>query len=328
MHITLAGNTSLSYSCLEKLCRSGMNPDAVIVPRKNAGEYSHMTDFSSLAGEFGFQLIRLSQSANNYKEIQTDLLIKLEWPASLILPVNASLATIGSNLGGQYDQGKLVDIAADILTGNCRSEIQLVVENKMPGENSRNIASPGNLFPAVLDYSELEINLFDDIRSVKAKAAGKISKMLHNLLSKLNVDKNPPDPIDREFIQKVAEVNKDIDWCEPAGKIYNLIRSLTHPGPGAYTFYEGEKLGIWRGHFFEKTNAKKESANAGTVTEIIAELGVLVTVADGLFLITRVQSAGSPELPAWVWAHDSRVHPGDRLEKAAGNVEIVPDRSE
>ena len=33
-----------------------------------------------------------------------------------------------------------------------------------------------------------------------------------------------------------------INWCEPAGKIYNLVRALAIPYPGAYFYYRKKKL--------------------------------------------------------------------------------------
>jgi methionyl-tRNA formyltransferase len=36
-----------------------------------------------------------------------------------------------------------------------------------------------------------------------------------------------------------------IDWSKPARDVYNLVRALTHPFPGAFTFINGKKLFIW-----------------------------------------------------------------------------------
>jgi methionyl-tRNA formyltransferase len=36
-----------------------------------------------------------------------------------------------------------------------------------------------------------------------------------------------------------------IDWSKGAGEIYNLVRAVTHPFPGAFSFLNGRKLFIW-----------------------------------------------------------------------------------
>ena len=37
-----------------------------------------------------------------------------------------------------------------------------------------------------------------------------------------------------------------IDWRWPARRIFNLVRAVTHPYPGAFCFAAGEKLFIWQ----------------------------------------------------------------------------------
>jgi methionyl-tRNA formyltransferase len=39
-----------------------------------------------------------------------------------------------------------------------------------------------------------------------------------------------------------------IDWNKSAREIYNFIRAQSEPYPGAFTFYNGRKLIIWRAH--------------------------------------------------------------------------------
>lgn len=38
-----------------------------------------------------------------------------------------------------------------------------------------------------------------------------------------------------------------IDWTRPAAEIYNLVRAVTRPYPGAFSFLLGEKLVVWWG---------------------------------------------------------------------------------
>ncbi|MBN1461182.1 MAG: methionyl-tRNA formyltransferase [Armatimonadetes bacterium] len=36
-----------------------------------------------------------------------------------------------------------------------------------------------------------------------------------------------------------------VDWTRPAGDVYNFIRALTRPYPGAFTYLDGQKVMIW-----------------------------------------------------------------------------------
>src|ERR1700731_1144986 len=42
----------------------------------------------------------------------------------------------------------------------------------------------------------------------------------------------------------------NINWHEPARNVYNFIRAQSDPYPGAFTYFEGEKLTIWRATLF------------------------------------------------------------------------------
>ena len=323
MKITFAGNTTISYYCLEKLCRSGFKVDAIILPGKGYNKSTDIVSFTTLAGEFDLKQILVSSAKDFKKDIHTDLLIMLEWPERLNIPVESSLAVIGSNLEGQYSNGQLMDVAADIFTGKNKSEIQLTLLNGSDNDSFNRQSGSSKAFPQVISFSEFEINIFDDVRSVKAKAAGRIYRLLHDFLMELKQSGKVPDSIRRGFNRNRVKIEKSIDWHQSNDEIYNLIRSLTHPGPGAYTWYDGDKINIWRGHYFEQTEKGYENIEPGTVVDVVEELGLLVKAADGLFIITRLQPAGSPESPAWVWANNSHVKAYDKFECLDKELEVV-----
>lgn len=47
------------------------------------------------------------------------------------------------------------------------------------------------------------------------------------------------------FLKRTSEDGK-IDWDQSIDKIYNLIRAVSHPYPGAFTYFKGEKIFIWK----------------------------------------------------------------------------------
>ena len=80
---------------------------------------------------------------------------------------------------------------------------------------------------------------------------------------------------------------------QPPKEIYNLVRALTHPYPGAFTLLNGRQLFIWWGR------AMAEPVAAGRVPgQIMGRLlgeGLLVATGDGHFLIEHAQWEGEPE---------------------------------
>jgi hypothetical protein len=312
--ITFAGNTSLTSYCLEKLCRNGLKVSRLLIPAKGEVRVADSTEFINLAGEFDIELITIPQKSP--AQIQTDLLINFEWPAKLQLPVYARLGAIGSNLAGQHDQGRLLDVAADMYSGKNKVEVQLLLDNS-PGENGNAngmIYEPP--FFKVLNYCEFELNHLDDLRSAKIKAAICLKRMLANMLLPAVNESALRKSVKREISFSKIDVGRQVDWQNGAIYLHNLVRAYTRPNPGAYSWYDGYKLYIWRGHYFELKDRESDNREPGTIIDIAEELGILVKTGHGTFLVTRIQQAGSPELPAWVWANKIHLVPGDKFEIA------------
>ena len=83
-----------------------------------------------------------------------------------------------------------------------------------------------------------------------------------------------------------------IDWRWPARRIFNLVRAVTHPYPGASCTLGGRKLFIWQ------AKVAVESGSLGQAGEIIAEhAGGAIEVAAGAgsVLVLRAQFEGGTE---------------------------------
>ncbi|NPU85003.1 MAG: formyltransferase [Syntrophaceae bacterium] len=94
-----------------------------------------------------------------------------------------------------------------------------------------------------------------------------------------------------------------IDWHRPALCIYNLIRAVTDPWPGAFTFLPaGEKLIVWWGlpvdsgigrsssPIFTPTYAAATTAGPGSIR--LDGNRVFVTTGDGLLELLEVETGG------------------------------------
>jgi hypothetical protein len=296
--IAIAGNTSLAYYCAEKLCRNGVPIDLVFLPHKESTDPYDAVDFSPLAGEFKFRQVWLPQTKDIIEMPAIDLLIKLEWPEKIIVPVVPRIAVLDTNLVGQYNQNHFFDIAAELFSGKSELEVQLICPPNGTGLKS------------VIANSRIAINMFDDVRSLKSKAAAILTEMVHKFSKDINgLMKISSDGL-RPHIFKTS-IQRNINWHDDVISVHNLIRALTHPGPGAITELDGYRFYIWHGHLYDASDNIYINAQPGTVLEVIEELGVVVLTARGSFLVTRIQPAGAPELPAWVWASEFHVKAGD-----------------
>lgn len=88
-----------------------------------------------------------------------------------------------------------------------------------------------------------------------------------------------------------------ISWEKPALAIYNLIRAVTHPYPGAFTFYRGRRLYLWAATFSHRLTMDG-SPRPGTIAAVEEGKGIIVSTGEGGLLVTRVQFEGEKELQA------------------------------
>lgn len=92
-------------------------------------------------------------------------------------------------------------------------------------------------------------------------------------------------------------VNGMIDWNSPTREISNLIRSLSHPYPGAFTFRRGERLVIRKAQPLDNPPIYRGRI-PGRVVAVSANEGFAdVLTGDGIIRIHSVEHAGN-EIPA------------------------------
>jgi methionyl-tRNA formyltransferase len=80
-----------------------------------------------------------------------------------------------------------------------------------------------------------------------------------------------------------------IDWTRNAEEIYNLVRAVTHPYPGAFTFLDGKKLFIW------KALPVAENAGNKAGTRVSAN-PLTIAAGSGCLQILSAQVEGEDEL--------------------------------
>lgn len=79
-----------------------------------------------------------------------------------------------------------------------------------------------------------------------------------------------------------------IDWNAPTEQIYNLIRAVSAPYPGAYTFLNGKRIRIWSAKRLVD-QPRYVGRIPGRVVDIHPGAGSVVLTKDGMLLLTQVQ---------------------------------------
>lgn len=101
---------------------------------------------------------------------------------------------------------------------------------------------------AVIDQRDFPITEFDTCASVYDKVAATNRDMLLPFLDRLSREYVPgiPQELDNQpLLPRRRPHDGLIDWSHSAKEVYDFVRGLTKPYPGAFTTHDGEKLTVW-----------------------------------------------------------------------------------
>jgi len=83
-----------------------------------------------------------------------------------------------------------------------------------------------------------------------------------------------------------------IDWSRSSWRIYNLVRAVTRPFPGAFTYLKGKRIFIWAAR---ATDQRVADAPPGSVLGI-GDSGTLeVATGNGVLEVLQIQPEGGEE---------------------------------
>jgi len=99
-----------------------------------------------------------------------------------------------------------------------------------------------------------------------------------------------------------------VDWSRPAPELFDWVRAQTDPYPGAFTFYEGERVRIWSANPVDRS---VDDVKPGAVVSVEDGRGVDVATGDGLLRLERLQCEGRPRAWADDFARRFDLTPGD-----------------
>jgi methionyl-tRNA formyltransferase len=120
----------------------------------------------------------------------------------------------------------------------------------------------------------------------------------------------PQDPRRATTMPRRRPEDGRIEWTWPAARIFNMIRALAEPYPGAFVGDGPARVHLWAASILEDSPG---DAAPGTVVEIVPSRGIAMATGQGMLLITRVQGAGGVTEPADRWAARQALRPGTRL---------------
>ena len=154
----------------------------------------------------------------------------------------------------------------------------------------------------IVDQEKVAIAFTDTAFDVFQKVTGAAVKVIARAWPKLRdgtAVRKPMNLAAGSYYGGRKPADGQINWQQSSEQIYNLIRGVTHPYPGAFTYADGVKVTIWQARPTEGNGAPGciESVNP-----------LQIGTGDGLLEINRLQIEGGPETAADFFALNQKLN--------------------
>ncbi len=233
----------VGYECLDALIQNDENIIAVITHRDNPDEEIWFRSVAGLAKKYGIP-VYMPETVNTPSWIEQ---IRA-WEPDLIFSfyyrnmISEDILKV-PGLGAFNMHGSLlpkyrgrVPINWAVLNGEKETGVTLHYMVKK--------ADAGD----IVDQERVPIGYEDTAQDVFNKCVKAARLVLERRLAEITngtAPRRPQDESQATYFGGRKPEDGRIDWTMDAEKIYNLIRAVTQPYPGAFTEAEGKKLFIW-----------------------------------------------------------------------------------
>lgn len=146
---------------------------------------------------------------------------------------------------------------------------------------------------AVVDQEGVEIGPRDTaeqaFRKVLPCARVVLARQIDALLAG-TVRETPQDEAQANYFGGRKPEDGRIVWTQTSGQIFNLIRAVTDPYPGAFADFGGARLMVW----WAEPDSPAARGRRGAPGEVLALKPLVVATADGALELTKTEWRGAP----------------------------------
>ena len=157
-------------------------------------------------------------------------------------------------------------------------------------------AAPAVDAGAIVGQEEVDIGPDETIADVMAKVTDAYLSLVERYLPSLvdgSAPRHPQDESRATYTCRRSSADNRIDWSAPTDRVWDLIRTVTAPYPGAFSYLDGARLTVWAAERVEPTPSYVGRI-PGRVVEVRPGRGSVVLTGDGALLVSSVQLG--PEL--------------------------------
>lgn len=324
MRIVFFGSSNFAVSILEAIISSGDELACVVTqPDKKAGRHLKiaLTPVKSYCQAHNIAVfqpddLKAPEVFTCLKNLNADLFVVVSYgkiiPKKIIgLPKFFSV-NIHASLLPKYRGAAPINRA--ILNGEKETGISIIKMDEFMDKGDIILQKPVAISDD-FDAQSLSASLAVAAKEALLEAIGLIRNKKYSLRKQ--------DAKAATYAPKLIKEDGVIDWDKDKQVIFNQVRGLA-PWPGAYTYFRGKILKIWKVHYvdfnkpegsglasFSQSRNLKPGKNGGIIN--IAESGIVISCGGGFLVLEEVQPASGRRMPAYNFAMGHRIKKGDLL---------------
>lgn len=237
------------FPALQALLEGGVRVEAILTQtREQLAQRSGAVDYSSLSGRFGVPLHRVRKlnhpdSAALLADLSLDVAFVLGWSEIIHPPALTScrLGMIGAHASLLPHNRGSAPVNWALIRGETHwgNTLQWLADSVDAGD--------------VIDQTAFPVSDYDTCATVYEKVAESNRDMVLRLIPRLLAGQRPgrPQPTNGSaLLPRRRPEDGRIDWSQDSQAIYNFIRALTRPYPGAFTLLDGRQWRVWQAALF------------------------------------------------------------------------------
>jgi methionyl-tRNA formyltransferase len=148
----------------------------------------------------------------------------------------------------------------------------------------------------MIDQMAFRITPYDTCATLYQKVATANRDMLVRLLPRLLEGERPATPqphSDESVLRRRRPADGRIEWSDRAGVLYDFIRALTHPYPGAFSWLRGQKWHVWEAAALPvdiEHGAQPGTVLGPVVSPRVGACGQLVACGEGAIILLKLSN--------------------------------------
>jgi methionyl-tRNA formyltransferase len=293
--IVLCAYHNVGFACLEELIRQDADIALVFTHDDSPSEEIWFASVRELALKHHIPVmtsdINLRENMALLRELAPDLLLSFYY-RNMIREEVLKIPSLGAlNLHGSFLPKYRGRVPVNWAVINGESETGATLHYMVQKADAGDIVDQEKVEIA---FSDTALDVFNKV----TKAAVVVLARSFPLLVAGNAPRLPQDLARGSYFGGRRPADGRIDWQLSAIEIYNLIRGVTHPYPGAFTALNGKKIIIW---------SALPAEGEGEPGRIVSVAPLLIGTGAGLLEIRSLQEEENAEQEGSAYAKEARL---------------------